>query len=510
MDAASRVAVNTIAQYVKTVFSVVVSLYTSRIILDNLGISDFGIYDLVGGIIALFSFVNLTLSTTTQRYLSYHQGKNDLPMSIKIFNNSFITQIAIAGFLCLLMLSLTHPIFDHLLRIEPERIHAAYFVYYCMVATLFLNFLSVPYQALLIAHENIVYSSIVVMCESVLKIPVAFSLAWAPFDRLEWYALCVLLMFVPTFFAYYIYCRKKYVECQHVTMRSFDKNLFKEMFSFTGWTLYGTACVVGRNRGLAIIINNFFTTAMNGAMGIGNQVSGYLSFLSTSLTNSMRPQIVKAEGAGNRKKMLRLSEICCKASLVLMTLIAMPAIFEMDDLMALWLVDVPAYAVFFARAFVLSAWIDQFTVGLSVANAAVGNVKAFQVVTNTVKVLALPVIIVFLKIGFAVEYVMAVYILFEIICSCIRLFMLRRSVGLSIKSFGRNVVIPLIVPILATGCACFYLSPMFDGWKCLFSFVISPILVLSLTYVMGLKEDEKSKIIALLSGKIPFIRIKQS
>lgn len=497
MNPSTRILINTLSQYIRTIVSAIITLYTTRVILLNLGISDYGINDIVGGIIAMFSFVNLTLSTTTQRYLSYNQGKEDYATGNKVFNNSFIIQLVGAISISLVMFICTDFLFSSMLNIEADRLEAAKFVYYCMIISFFLNFMVIPYQALLIAHENIVFSSLVLIVESFIKIPVALSLAWVSFDKLEWYALCNLGIVVFDLSAYYIYCTKKYTECKRIILSQFDIKLFKEMFSFAGWTLYGSACVIGRSKGIAMLINNFFSTAVNGAMGIGGQVSTQLSFLSASLTNSMRPQIIKAEGAGNRERMIRLTEICCKASIVLLSLITIPAVFEMQDLMGLWLVEVPDYAVFFAQAFLISAWVDQSTVGLSIANAASGNVKYFQVITNTIKLLALPTAYIFLKQGYMVEITMYIYIVFEILCSCIRLYMLKVSIRLSIQKYLSNVIVPLIIPIFVTGMLCYKLSDILTGILCFSNFVISAFVFLVFLLLFGLKNDEKQMLYGL-------------
>lgn len=491
MRSSTRVFVNTIAQYIKTIFSAIITLYTSRLVLFYLGINDYGINDLVAGVIAMFSFANLTLSMTTQRYLSYYQGKGDAEMCNKVFNNSMIALIIIAVIICGGLLLLTEPIFSFLLKIEEERLNAAYCIYYWMIASLLLNIISTPYQALLIAHENIVYSSFVLMIISILKIPVALSLGWVVFDKLEWYGFCCFILILIELIFYVFYCKYNYNECKILNYKDIDKQLLKNMFAFTGWTLYGPACVIGRYRGITILINRFFTTAMNGAMGIGGQISSQLSFLSTALTNSMRPQIIKAEGSGNRQKLFRMTEICCKVSFFLLTMISIPSILEMEQLMSLWLIEVPPYAVFFAQAFIISAWVDQTTVGLSIANSATGNVKLFQLVTNTVKILALPITYIVLKMGYKVESVMVVYILFECICSCIRLYILKKSINLKIIKFLQNVLLPMCIPTVCTITACYYVSSYLHGIYCFVNYIVSFLVLTTLTLFLGINKEEK-------------------
>lgn len=501
MDNSTRVLVNTLAQYARTIVSAIITLYTSRVILLYLGVSDYGINDLIAGVVAMFSFVNATLSQTTQRYLSYYQGRGDLLKLKQIFNNSVITQLALALFLCLILLVVKNPLFDYVLKIDDSRICAAVNIYYFMIGSLFLNLMSTPYLASLIAHENIVFSSIIQVLDSALKIPIAFSLLIIPFDKLSWFGFCNLLVAFFNFSLYFFYALKKYNECRIFSFSKFDLQMLKEMSSFLGWTLYGTACIVGRSRGVAIVINRFFSTAVNGAFGIANQVCNQLTFLSVALVTAMRPQIIKAEGAGDRTKMFRLTEICCKFSIMLLAVISVPAIFEMDDLMDLWLVEVPQYAVYFSQMWVLSQLIDQFTVGLTIANAAVGNVKYYNIFTNTTKLMALPCIFIALYRGFPVESIMVVYVLFEILCSLIRIVFLKININLSIWNYLKHVILPLLLPLLMTVEICFIYSQYSKGLNSLVCFVVSA-LILGVTSIrFGLSIDEKRILMKIIRRK---------
>ncbi len=501
MNNSTRVLVNTLAQYVRTIVSAVITLYTSRIILQHLGVSDYGINDLIAGVIALFSFVNATLSQTTQRYLSYYQGNGDSLKLKQIFNNSVITQLALAVILCLTLLLIKKPLFEYVLNIDDNRINAAVNIYYFMIGSLFISLMSTPYLASLIAHENIVFSSVIQILDSILKIPIAFSLAIIPTDKLSWFGFCNFLIILLNFALYFFYALRKYNECRFFSFSKFDFQLLKEMSSFLGWTLYGTACIVGRSRGIAIVINRFFSTAVNGAFGIANQVCNQLTFLSVALVTAMRPQIIKAEGAGNRTKMLRLTEICCKFSIMLLAVISIPAIFEMEDLMDLWLVEVPQYAVYFSQMWVFSQLIDQFTVGLTIANAAVGNVKYYNIFTNTTKLMALPCIFILLYKGYPIESVMIVYVLFEFLCSLIRIVFFKININLSILNYLKNVVLPLLLPSLLTIEICFIYSQYSIGLNSLVCFVISAVVLGGTSLRFGLSTDEKQILMKIIKHK---------
>lgn len=492
MRASTRVVVNTSIQYVRTVISVIITLYTSRVVLANLGVEDYGIYSLIGGVVALLAFIQNNLSRTIQRFLSYYHGKGDKRMITKIFNNSVITQLFIAIGLCGVLVVLVDAVFEHLVYIAPERLNAARWVYFLMIGSLFANLMSTPYLATLIAHENIVYSSVVQIVDAFLKVPVALSLMWISDNRLEWYsAMSFLIVFLNTTL-YYLYCTKKYEECRSFTFGSFDGKLSKEMFVFMGWNAYGTACVMGRTQGTAILLNRFFGTSINAAFGISGQVAGQIGFFSNALTTAINPQIIKAEGAGDRKKMFRLSEISCKFSFLLMSMISVPLIIYMPTILELWLKNVPENTAMFCSLIILSNQIDLITLNLNTTNQAIGNVKVYSICINTIKIFTLPVMFYVLNLGMRPVDVMIVYVLFESICAISRLVFLHHTVQLSIRQYLRNVFFMILPPVAINVPICYYISPYLSGWFFLVTVCVSVVVTCMITYVSGLKNDEKN------------------
>lgn len=501
MKSSTRVIINTIIQYVRTIISVVITLYTSRVVLENLGVNDYGVYSLVGGVVAMLSFISNSLSSTTQRYLSYNHGKGDKQLMIKVFNNSVITQTIISILLCSLLLLFTEPIFNHFLNIEPARLSAAKIVYFLMIATLFFNLQSTPYLATLIARENILYSTIIQIVDAILKIPIAISLYYISEDKLVWYALCCSLLIVFNYTCYYVYCKKHYYECQYFRFSTFDSVLFKEMFSFMGWMIYSTGCVVGRTQGIAILINKFFSTAVNAAYGIGLQVSGQMSFLSNALITAIRPQIIKAEGSGDRYRTIRLSEMACKFSFVLMGMVTIPALLHMNDLLSIWLVHVPEYAVLFCQYSLLALWIDQLTFPMSVANAAIGNVRIYSLWVNTIKIFTIPFVFIALCYGYSVKSIMIIYVTFETICMLSRLVFLKLNINLRIIQFIKHVVLPLVIPTIVTIIICIKVCGYLSGFQALVNFCISFIIYGCLFLLFGLINDERSILKSFLKKK---------
>lgn len=492
MLAATRVTVNTFIQYIRTVISVIITLYTSRVILANLGVEDYGIYCLVGGVVSFLAFIQNDLSRTTQRYLSYYQGQGNRQKLVAIFNNSVCVQLFISLPLCVILFLLADVVFSELLNIPAHRLEAARWVYWFMVGCLFVNMQSSPYLATLISHENIIYSSIIQIVDSLLKIPVALSLILMSENKLEWYSLLSFLIVGLNFLCYYIYCKHKYEECRHFSFRTFDKRLGKEMFSFMGWNVYGTACIIGRTQGTAILLNRFFGTVINTSFGIGEQVLGQIGFLSNSLTTAINPQIIKAEGGGDRQKMFRLTEISCKFSFLLMSIITVPIVIYMPTVLELWLKEVPQHTAMFCVAIILSYQIDQLTMNLATANQAIGNVKVYSICVNTIKVLTLPVMYLVLKRGGRPVDAMIVYFVFETVCMVSRLIFLHININLSITKYMQNVFLMILPPVIANVVVCYSFSLFLSGWFFILVGCISLAVTCSMTYLCGLKNDERT------------------
>ena len=492
MKSSSRVVVNTLAQYVRTVLTIIIVLYTSRVVLANLGVDDFGIYSLVGGVISMLAFVRRNLARTIQRFLSYHHGSGNKNMVIDIFNNSVCTQLLISLTLCTILLLCTPLIFEYILNIAKDRMEAAKVVYWLMLVNLFFHMLSAPYEATLIARENIVFSSIVSVVDTFLKIPVALSLIWISSNKLEWYSVMMAAIVILNYLIYYIYCKGKYDECCHFSFRSFNKHLFYEMFSFMGWNVYGTMCLTGRTQGVAVLLNRFFSTAINAAFGLGGQVAGQVQFLSSALTTAINPQIIKAEGSGNRQRMFRLSEISCKFSFLLLSMLAVPAIIYMDVLLNIWLKEVPDYTSMFCRMIVLAELVDLTTLNLNTSNQAIGNVKIYITCISTIKIMTLPVVWFVLWLGMGPLKVMIVYVLFEAICAASRLIFLHINIHLSIKNYFLNVFAGIIPTTFINTIVCYFFSQFLTGWLFIIGFVVSIVITCFVAWMIGFRDDEKT------------------
>lgn len=500
MNRTNRIVFNTGIQYLKTFLNAVIMLYTSRLVLDVLGVDDFGIYSLVGGIVSMLTFIQVSLTTTTQRYLSYYQGQQDMEKQILYFNNSVIIQIALSLALCLLLIGVMEWLFDVVLYISPNRIEAAKFVYKCTLVTLFFNMACSPFLAVLIAHENILYSSVVQIMDAVLKLPIAIALYHLSAGRLEFFAAGLSALYVLNFTLYFLYCIRKYRECTKFSFRSYSNKVARNIFSFMGWTYYGTGCTVIKNQGFAIVINRFIGTVANSAFGIAMQVSGQIYAISLALMTAVRPQIAKSEGEGDRNRVYRLADTSSKYAFFLLSLISLPTIFEMDTLLGIWLKDVPKYTTLFCQFMLLDLLFDALTSGHVESNRAIGDLKWFTVITNSVRI-AVPIVafLLFKYTTCSILTLMWIYVGIILLGAFLRIIYFKTIYTYSIKCYLRNVLLR-VIPSTAVGIAAGYYATLHFNF--IFTYMISISIMLIVFYFTGLTDKEKQTIKAITAKLI--------
>lgn len=505
----TRLIVNTAAQYCRTVINLVLSLYSTRLILNALGLADYGIFTLIAGVVSMLAFMTNAMVTTTQRFMSYHQTKSDLKTQQQVFSNSVLMHLGMSIVVLLILEIVGLFLFDGFLNIKPDRLHAAKIIYQCAIAMILMSFVTAPYKALLISHENIVYTSIVEVCDGVLKVGIAVALTVWGTDKLIMYGYLMFAIYILDFLAYSIYDFRKYKECILPSFKFFNRAYVKSMTSFIGWQLYSTGCIMGRTQGTAIILNKFFGTIVNAAFGIALQVSSAVSFISSSLTLAINPQIIKAEGSGDRAKMLQLSEIASKFSFLLLALIVIPLLFALPWVLKLWLGKVPEWSVLFCSVILITALIDQITLGLGAANQAIGNVGAYARVVNTIKILTIPVLLGLLYINVELEYAIWCYPIIELICALCRLPFLKRTGGLDIKAYSTNVFAKLILPTATILGGCYLIRVLFSSpWVYLGLVTVVLVVYLLVAYFFSLSKSEKNIVDGLyhsLKGRIKII-----
>lgn len=502
MDAKKRIVVNTLAQNIRSVLNVVLSFYSTRIVLKLLG-DDYGLYTLVAGVVAMLGFVTNAMVVSTQRYLSFLNGKGETEGLRKVFSNSLMLQIAFGAAIVLLLVLFEPLIFTSVLHIPADRVIVARQVYFLMLVTLFFSFLVSPYRALFIARENIVYISVIDVLDGILKLALVIALYWVTFDRLVAYTCIMLFVMVFCYLAFLFYSLWKYPEsCFFPKFRDCDFSVLRGMSNFAGWTVYSTACIVGRAQGMQVILNQFFALAVNKAYGVAIQVSGAIQFVAASLLNAMSPQIVKAEGCGDRGKMLSLAVSSCKFAFLLLALVVVPLTFEMPNVLHVWLGQVPEHSTTFARLLLLSALCDQLTIGLGTANQAIGRIRNYSLIINTTKLLTLPIAWMLFHYGFSIRAVMTGYLLIEALCMLMRIPFLQVTAGLSAAGFFRHVFWRVALPFCAMAAGCYSVSglpPSF--WRFMLSCVACVTFSLPVIWFFGLDQNERHAFLCMFRSK---------
>ncbi|HDZ14163.1 hypothetical protein LCGC14_0796150 [marine sediment metagenome] len=495
MTSANRVIINTAISYGRMVLTVGVSLYSTRLILEALGNTDFGIFQLVGGLVAMLAFLKNTMATATQRFLSFYQGKNEAENQKSVFTNSLIMHIVIGLAIVLILASLEPILFERFLNIPESRTYAAKIVYRTVLASLFFSMVNVPFIGSLIAHENLLFVALINILEALLKLAIALILIDLDTNKLIVYGCLMAALDLITLLFYMGFCLKTYEECSLKAIK-IDRGRIKELTSFAGWNLFGSLCSLGRNQGLAIVLNLFFGAVINAAYGIANQLSSQMNLFSVTMLRALNPQIMKSEGSNNRERMLRLSMIASKFGFFLAAIVAIPAIFEMTAILKFWLKEVPDYTVIFAQLILISILVNQLTIGLQSALQATGKIKLYQIVVGGLILMTLPVAYLFLEMGYPPYSVFVSYLLFEIIAVVLRLLIAKKITHLSIPEYMTRVFSKSLLPFTLLVGTCYYISNYWNmDYRFIITGIISSVVFISTIYLFGLCNDEKLLVI---------------
>jgi O-antigen/teichoic acid export membrane protein len=414
-----------------------VSLYTSRVILNALGVDDYGIYNVVGGVVAMFGILSGSLSAAISRFITFELGKGDFEKLKRIFCTSVNIQVILIAIITILMETIGIWFLNAKMVIPEERLAAANWVFQFSVVTFALNLLSVPYNAVIIAHEKMSAFAYISIIDCALKLIVAFIIAYNPFDKLVYYGLLIMIVGAINRSIYAIYCKRHFEEATYRMI--FDKGLMKEMFGFAGWNFIGASSAVLRDQGGNILLNLFYGTTVNAARGIAMQVSSAVTSFVHSFMTAVNPQITKSYAAGNTDYMMKLVFQSTKFSFFILLLIALPVIITTPYLLDLWLVDVPEYGVSFVRLILVYALCESLSGPLITVMLATGNIKNYQIIVGGCQMLNFPVCYVCFRLGMQPEAVFVVAIIICVLCEMLRLIMLKKMVGLSISAFLTKV-----------------------------------------------------------------------
>ena len=416
-----------------------VSLYTSRVVLNTLGVEDYGIYNVVGGIVTMFAFLNGAMVTSTQRYLTFELGKEDNER----LRVTFSTSIQIHAILSLIIVILSETIglwfFYHKMIIPEARMTAAMWVFQLSIVTMVIQVMSAPYNAIIIAHEEMNVFAVISIVEAILKLAIVYVLLIGKFDKLILYAILVAAVQLFIRVLYTSYCKKHYPESKLV--KGFDNGLVKEMGAFAGWNIWGNLAATLFGTGLNLLLNMFFGPIVNAARAVSVQVESAIGMFSNNFLMAVNPQITKQYAQNNIQEMHRLLFRASKFSFFLVYILALPVFLETEQILTVWLKTVPDYTVQFLRVLLFIVVIDTTAKPLMTAAAATGDVKKYQTIIGGILLAIVPIAYIVLKLGGNPTSVYIVHLSICIIAFATRLLIIRPMIDLSLKDYSSSVLI---------------------------------------------------------------------
>jgi O-antigen/teichoic acid export membrane protein len=448
MSTAYRVIKNSGLLYAKMALTVFISLYTTRLILNALGSSDFGLFNVVGGAIAMFGFLNGAMASATQRFMSYTEGQGNIEMQKKIFNISFVLHLVISLLMILVFIVAGYFFFGFILKIPADRIFASKIVYGSIVFSTAITIITVPYDAVLNAHENMFYFSIIGVLESILKLGVALLITNSSLDKLILYGIMMASIPLITLSIMWIYCHRKYEECEISPQKYWDKKLEKKMTSFAGWNFFLISSGMISQYGLNIVLNNFFGVILNTAFAIANLVSGQLMVFSNTMMKALNPVIAKSEGVGNRVRVLSASLRGSKYGFLILAFFVIPFIIETPYILKIWLNNVPDWAILFCRLQLIRSLVEQLTVTLGVTINAQGEIKWYTIFRSVVNISPIIATFILFKFGLPPYYMYVVWIItWGGFGGWLLVYFSKKNCNLAYSDFLKVVLIPNVILI---------------------------------------------------------------
>lgn len=500
-SANKRIARNTLFLYIRLAVVMMVNLYATRVVLDVLGVSDYGIYNVVCGFVAMFGFLNTSMSNAIQRFYNYEFGKNGDLAIVKVYNSALVIQLALAIFVVLLAETIGLWYLNYQMVIAPDRLVAANWIFQFSVISLLFVILQVPYSAAILAYEDMDYYAFVSVLDAVIKLAIVIILPFLIGDSLILYGVLIMLVSILNFVLYYTYSRKKYKILKF--KRYFKKDLLRSMMGFSSWNLLGSFAYVIKGQGINLLLNSFFGTIVNAANGIATQVSSAIQTFSSNLVLAFKPQLTHSYAIGDYTRAEQLMLSMSKISYVLMLIIAVPIIAEIDYILSLWLKsNIPNYTSTFVILTIASMMINILNTPVTQMIHASGKMKMYQLTTSIVVCSILPISWIFLKLGYDANSVFIITIVISAINQVACLSVLHAIYKFDWGKYLRVVILPCIIITIVTFVIVIHVKPILPSsiLRLLIIFTINLGLVGTLLYTT-MTAEEKSNI-KLLGKKI--------
>lgn len=488
-----RIAKNTFLLYFRMLLTMTVSLYTSRIVLSTLGVDDYGIYNVVGGIVTMFAFINSAMANASQRFLTFELGKCDCNKLHKVF----CTSVAIHAVISLIILLMAETVglwfLNTYMVIPIERMNAAKWVYQFAVFSTIVVIMRVPFNASIIAHEKMSVFAYISILEVILKLTIVYLLLLFNIDKLKLYAVLIFCIQLMDFSIYITYCYRHFAECHYYFY--YNKHLFNEMICFAGWSMFGNLAAVAYTQGVNILLNVSFGPIVNAARAVAVQVQNAVKVFVSNFQMALNPQITKYYASGNLEQMHILILASSRYSFFLLFFLSLPIIIEAEQILSIWLEEVPGHTVNFIRLILCIMMVDAIANPLVIAAQATGRIKVYQAVVGGVLLLIVPLSYIALKLKSNPEVVFVVHFIMVIVAHITRLIMIRSMIHLSLRRYFMEVIVKIVNVVLMAvllPMVVYYVMPLHSFISfiivcgiCVFSVLIS-------VYLLGLGKTERT------------------
>ena len=495
------VAKNSLFLFIRMLLVTVVGLYTSRVILDVLGVSDFGIYNVVGGIVVFFTFLQQALNNATYRFFTYALGESDMEKLRRTFSMSLNLHFLLALIVFVFSELIGVWLLNNYLVIPPERLFAANVVYQLSICSLCVNIIKTPYNSSIIAHEKMSFFAYTSILEVILKLVIVLLLYHISFDKLSAYAVLIFVVDVFLCGLYYLYCKKLFSECTY--FKFWDRAMLVNMFKYSGWSIIVNMADVSVTQSVVVFFNVFFGVVTNAALGVANQVTSKVCLFLNSFTQAFNPQIIKAYARNDTHYFFNLIYSTSKLSYYLLLLVCLPLLLNIDFILTVWLVEVPQDTSTLIFYTILYALVDAYSAPLWISVHATGNLKTHQLLMSSIKIINIPLAYLMLKFGLGAWTVLALKAFLNFVCSIARTIYMKRLISLSLIQYCTSVFLPIsFVTVLSVPVPFFVASMQEDGWiKLLLSTAVSLLFICFFVFYIGLNKRERELLVSMVPVK---------
>lgn len=483
----------------RTIVSLLLSVFTTRILLEALGESDFGLYNVVGGTIAMLGFLSASLSSATQRFLNVAEGEGNFNKVRLYFNNSIIIHWALAGIMVVIFIIAGFFFFNGVLNIPDGKYIDAIVVYGCLLVSTVFSITVVPYEAEINAHENMLFFSIIGIVDVVLKFLIAFAVLYFDSDKLILFALLMAVESSLIRYACQFYCRRKYEECRETDMKQyFNKKIIRQMTSFAGWNLVNIATGMISLFGMNIVVNHYFGTNVNAAMGIATQLSGVMMGGSANMIKAVTPVIMKSEGGSQHDKMLQYSYVSCKFSYLIFSFCCIPVLFFIHPILELWLTEVPQWTAIFCIILIISTLIDQLTVVLYQSIMAGGDIRYYNIAKSITNILPIIVSIFMFQYGnYEPYWILINWGLYKgILGGVVNIYYSHIKLRINLRTYNTDVLKPTIACSLLVCILFVIITNTINIWT--IGFILGTLISVPVYWSISLSNLERKKFLSLI------------